>query len=317
MLITNARLVDIIGNLGLQQKYSLTDYDITNIVGYLHGKIGTGSDYQSDARIFAKHVNIYFKKDGLTVVDPDEKFADYIREYSKKKSFMYKFSVYLQNNYKTSAAAKFLEEFIGKPVDEILTTCSKINMANAQFQYKKSFSLDIVKRALDYHFIMVLARQFYVIQINIKHNIFNVTTYQYYYDLYESMMNAVANNRDLAACIAENIPANDYGDLETKNKLDAVNTDSYNIYNKIQQFLKNSRQYIVDKCQKNPDLNAIIGDVYCIDSKKSIDNLFNGSYSFVKYILDNFDTSEKNIKPKPEFQLPEPRKLNHRLVIEI
>lgn len=319
MFLNAGTIRNLIIDLGLVEKYSLSDVVVDYLSKYLLKYLDQYSEYQKEGREFVSFCNEFLNATNTDSISLDD-LINYVNLKNTCTYFLYKFKIYCKNDVRKSIAAKFLQEFTGKNITEILDICGILKTVILDGNLEKYDHSGVIPAIFDYHLALNLARIFYVVNIIIKYDAHDIITTPYYSSMFDIMKQAIYNQRELSEIMQENINQLDnYTSQDFKHKTQLVTEHSYNIYRDIYKFICKKKQYIIANCKKTADLDLIIGSSYSIfDADYLKNNLFHGNFGFVKYILDNSDTGiSENMKSVSALKLPVYHKKFPQLVIEI
>lgn len=148
-------------------------------------RIYFGYTYSTALREWTAHFSKYItKKDGI-IENAGQliqlSIPEYIRYLCNKIKKLYKYKIYYENNIEQFRLVKFLIDFFGKPIIDILQVFDKYNLVHEIPQkFNKHTEIYLaMKKIYDTHLAMTLATYFVEVDIQIRHNLFTLEDHSF------------------------------------------------------------------------------------------------------------------------------------------
>ncbi|XWV24686.1 putative ORFan [Tupanvirus deep ocean] len=333
----------VISKCKLDHKYPLIKKYNQEVVNFLHHKFRRYSDYQRIGRRLIDRCSKYCRKmlgmDYSSNPPTQLNFEQFMEKYLLKEARM--FIVYFKKNLTDFACTKFLQEFIGEPVVDILNIFDRMNMKNDINHHIRNNDevFQNVIKICNMHLLMYLSKLFYTIDIAMKSDSLSLLTtiyensrystrYGSYRQITNLMVDSLKNETDISPIINDpdnEIIKNIMSSTDNSNQYISALNQIFDCKKKLYDlFLNKASDDMQEIFKKYPDIDALIGYHFVTKrvAKKDfvINRLLKIDDFFIIYFLGdnvNFNLVDNDIEQIKNLKMPTNKFTNSKIVIEI
>ncbi|XWV25929.1 putative orfan [Tupanvirus soda lake] len=319
-------MLSVISKSGLEDKYPQVKKYKQIVSDFFLIKFKAYSEYQRAGRSFigkcSKYCRNQFGMDYSSNPPVRINFEQFMDKYFVRDKRV--FIIYFKRDISELASVKFLEEFTGKSIIDILAIFDCINMkSDITYHIKNDISVyQNVLKIINTHMLVYLSKVFYLLDIAIKTNttqmlcqLYVNTNYSPLHGYLKKFTNIFSVNLKNGTNVSEIINDLDPDDIKKKFDHTGSHHDITTGLCKIYECKKKLYDYFTNKtsadilaiCQKYPDIDILIGHYFLTNRVVKKDFVINHLLKLDNFVIiyylgenisvyDNEITQIKNLK---------------------
>ena len=325
---------------GLTVKYPVIKSNLPIFSSIFTNNFARYNPYQRLGRRFIRIMTKYVVKSkapNLVITNTLPSIDEYIEQECVRDLSC--FGIYHKHILNDFYATKYVTEFFGKTIDEILTIFAYCNMKTEISGYLCHHNPELnikMNNIFDMHLVMALAETFALFDLAIKHGLVN--------PIFNNIYTTFIINNKITKCLTKNTTMQKYIDdpnsklmakirvLVSNNEINhlkiGVDSAIQNLVNEIYEMQKTIFCFFRNKnspemkefCEKNPNLNVMVGRYF--NAKRNLTDaailkfIFKFDKIYLYHVINSMDV-DINFEQICDLKIPQNKPINKMLVIDV